>query len=392
MLEFLVRFSFDILAFVSVMVLIVLGLGIIASMMGIFNFAHGELVLLGAFTVFLANDVGLNIWWGILAAPLVVGLFGFLLERAIIKRFYASPIIAMLGTYAIGLVIREIVRGILGGQYRPVPEPWPGFYVVGGQEFSIWRSFIIVTTVAAIAGSWLFLSRTAFGLRIRGSLENPTLARACGISTQKLYSLTFAFGAALAGLPPIEGRRRILEISRPNGVFETHVWRGATIATAAFSLDSERLARAARLGGSLAIRVPAEGEQPSRLFQLDLPSDATGLDAALTACGVPLVADGDDIQPAYTRPEGAVQWREHPRPRYPQRAADRGIQEGRVVLSCVVTSEGRTRDCEVVSEVPTGADFGREALAAARRATLDVPVGRPSDSGRITFPISFRIE
>jgi branched-chain amino acid transport system permease protein len=150
--------------------------------------------------VFLAHDLGVGLWWGILAAPLVVGLFGLVLERAIIKRFYASPIIAMLGTYAIGLVIREIVRGILGGQYRPVPEPWPGFYVVGGQEFSIWRSFIILTTLAAIGGSWLFLSRTSFGLRIRGSLENPNLARACGISTQKLYSLTFAFGAALAGL------------------------------------------------------------------------------------------------------------------------------------------------------------------------------------------------
>src|SRR3990170_1633732 len=98
-----VKLAFDLLSFVSVMVLIVLGLGIIASMMGIFNFAHGELVLLGAFTVFLAHDIGLNSWWGILAAPIIVGLFGFLLERTIIKRFYASPIIAMLGTYAIGL-------------------------------------------------------------------------------------------------------------------------------------------------------------------------------------------------------------------------------------------------------------------------------------------------
>lgn len=200
MLEFILRFSFDILAFTAVMVLIVLGLGVIASMMGIFNFAHGELVLLGAFTVFIAHDAGLNIWWGILAAPLVVGLFGLVLERTIICRFYSAPIIAMLGTYAIGLVIREIVRGVLGGHYKSVPEPWPGFYVVGGLEFSIWRSFIIVTTLAVIAGSWLLLSRTSFGLRIRGSLENPMLARACGISTKRLYSLTFAFGAALAGL------------------------------------------------------------------------------------------------------------------------------------------------------------------------------------------------
>jgi branched-chain amino acid transport system permease protein len=200
MLEFAVRFAFDILAFASVMVLIVLGLGVIASMMGIFNFAHGELVLLGAYTVFLVHDAGLNIWWGILAAPIVVGLFGVLLERTIIRRFYAAPIIAMLGTYAVALIIREIVRGLLGGHYRSVPEPWPGAWTVGGMEFSIWRSFIIVVTLAVIGASWLFLVRTSFGLRIRGSLENAMLARACGISTDTLYTATFAFGAALAGL------------------------------------------------------------------------------------------------------------------------------------------------------------------------------------------------
>ncbi len=200
MLEFVVRFAFDILAFTSVMVLIVLGLGVIASMMGIFNFAHGELVLLGAYTVFVVHNAGYGIWWGIVLAPIVVGLFGVLLERTIIRRFYQSPIIAMLGTYAIGLIIREIVRGLLGGQYRSVPEPWGGSWSALGLDFSIWRSFVIATTAAVIVGSWLFLTRTSFGLRIRGSLENAMLARACGISTDKLYTATFAFGAALAGL------------------------------------------------------------------------------------------------------------------------------------------------------------------------------------------------
>lgn len=196
----IVRFAFDILAFTAVMVLIVLGLGVIASMMGIFNFAHGELVLLGAYTVFAVSEAGLNIWVGIVAAPIVVGLFGVVLERTIIRRFYASPIIAMLGTYAIGLIIREIVRGLLGGHYRSVAEPLPGSWSMLGLDFSIWRTVIIVTTLAVIAGSWLFLVRTSFGLRIRGSLENAMLARACGISTNTLYTATFAFGAALAGL------------------------------------------------------------------------------------------------------------------------------------------------------------------------------------------------
>jgi branched-chain amino acid transport system permease protein len=195
-----VKVAFDILAFTSVMVLIVLGLGVIASMMGIFNFAHGEFVLLGAYTVFLFHDHGLPVWLGILAAPLVVGLVGLALERGVIHRFYAAPIIAMLGTYAIGLVIRESIRGLLGGHYRAVPEPFPGSFTIGQLDLSIWRSAIIVLTLLVITSSWLFLTRTTAGLRIRGSLENPMLARSCGISTRRLYALTFAFGSALAGL------------------------------------------------------------------------------------------------------------------------------------------------------------------------------------------------
>ncbi len=199
-MDFAIKFTFDILAFTSVMVLIVLGLGVIASMMGIFNFAHGELVLLGAYTVYLSNEAGLGGWPGVVAAPFVVGAVGYVLERTVIRRFYANPIIAMLGTYAIGLIIREIVRGLLGGHYKAIPEPIDGAFSVGGLEFSAWRTFIIVVTFATIAGSWMLLERTTVGLKVRGALENPMLARACGISTGQLYALTFAFGSALAGL------------------------------------------------------------------------------------------------------------------------------------------------------------------------------------------------
>src|SRR5258708_29156353 len=119
-MDFAIKFAFDILSFTAVMALIVLGLGVIASMMGIFNFAHGELVLLGGYTAFLTQDAGLNPWWGIVLAPLIVGLIGLLLERSIIQKFYATPIIAMLCTYAIGLVIRDIIRSLLGGHYKSV--------------------------------------------------------------------------------------------------------------------------------------------------------------------------------------------------------------------------------------------------------------------------------
>ena len=191
---------FEVLSFGAIIVLVVLGLGIIASMMGIFNFAHGEFVLLGAFTTYLVYKRGLPVWVGMLAAPIVLGAIGLVLERTVIRRFYAAPIVAMLGTYALGLVIRETVRGLIGGLYLSIPEPVVGSYVVGGVQLSKWRLMIIVITVLVMTVSYLLLTRTAFGLRVRAALENPALARASGISTDTIYALTFAFGAALAGL------------------------------------------------------------------------------------------------------------------------------------------------------------------------------------------------
>ena len=191
---------FEIMSFGAIVVLVVLGLGIIASMMGIFNFAQGEFVLLGAYITYIVHSAGAPVWFGMTLAPFAVGALGFVLERLVVRRFYAAPIVAMLGTYALGLIIREIVRGLIGGLYISIPEPIGGSVGFGAMQFSSWRLVIIVITALVMVGSYLLLSRTAFGLRIRASLENPALARASGISTNAIYGVTFAFGAALAGL------------------------------------------------------------------------------------------------------------------------------------------------------------------------------------------------
>jgi branched-chain amino acid transport system permease protein len=187
----LVMAAFEIMSFGSIVVLVVLGLGIIASMMGIFNFAQGEFVLLGAYITYLIHSAGL---------PVVVGGLGFVLERLIVRRFYMAPIVAMLGTFALGLIIREIVRGLIGGLYLSVPEPLGGSISVGNLHFATWRCVIVMTTALVMYGSYALLGHTSLGLRVRASLENPDLARASGISTGLIYGVTFAFGAALAGL------------------------------------------------------------------------------------------------------------------------------------------------------------------------------------------------
>jgi len=192
--------TFEVLSFGAVIVLVVLGLGIIAGMMGIFNFAHGEFVLLGAYTTYLVYSFGLPVWLGMLAAPLVVATIGFVLERLVIRRFYANPLAAMLGTYALGLIIREGVRSLIGGLYISVPEPIAGSLTVAGVQLSQWRLAIVVITTAVMLAGYLLLTRTSFGLRVRAALESPSLARASGISTNALYAVTFTFGATLAGL------------------------------------------------------------------------------------------------------------------------------------------------------------------------------------------------
>jgi branched-chain amino acid transport system permease protein len=192
--------TFEVLSFGAIIILVVLGLGMIAGMMGIFNFAHGEFVLLGAYTTYLVYSFGLPVWLGMVAAPFVVAAIGFVLERLVIRRFYVVPIVAILGTYALGVVIREGVRSLIGGLYISVPEPIVGSLSIAGVYLSRWRLAIVIITTLVTIASYLLLTRTSFGLRVRAALENPSLARVSGISTDAIYAATFTFGAALAGL------------------------------------------------------------------------------------------------------------------------------------------------------------------------------------------------
>ena len=105
-------------------------------MMGIFNFAHGEFVLLGAYTVYLFHSSGLPVWAGMVAAPRR-GVVGLALERVVIRMFYAAPIVAMLGTYAIGLALRETVRSLLSGSSILSRLPWSARFRLARSPFPV---------------------------------------------------------------------------------------------------------------------------------------------------------------------------------------------------------------------------------------------------------------
>jgi branched-subunit amino acid ABC-type transport system permease component len=195
-----IRTIFDVASLTSVLVLLVLGMAVIVGMMRVFNLCHGELVLLGAVVAYLSNSWFGSVAVGILLAPLVVGAFGAGLERTVVRRFYANPAGALLATFAVGFLIRAIVLARMSTQGAPVPAPIGGSVAIGDAHVSAWRMVIIVVVLLAVTGTYLLLTRTSIGLRVRATLDNKELASAAGISTSAMYTGTYAFGAALAGL------------------------------------------------------------------------------------------------------------------------------------------------------------------------------------------------
>jgi branched-subunit amino acid ABC-type transport system permease component len=195
----LVRAVFDTLSLTSILVLLVIGMAIIVGMMKVFNMCQGELVLLGAVTAFLSAKYLGSIWIGILLAPLVVGAFGLLLERTVIHRFYSNPQGALLATFAIGLVIREVLRTRMSTQAAPVAAPLQSSIDISGAHLPVWRIVIMLVTLILVAVIGLVLLKTNLGLKVRATLDNPHLVSASGISTKWMYAGTYAVGSALAG-------------------------------------------------------------------------------------------------------------------------------------------------------------------------------------------------
>ena len=195
----LVRIIFDTLSIASILVLLVMGMAVIVGMMRIFNLCQGELVLLGAVTALLCHTFFHSVLLGIVLAPIVVGLFGSLLERLVIRRFYANPAGALLATFAVGFVIREVVRAMMTSQGAPVPAPIPGSVDILGAGVSAWRVVIMIVTVLVVVIAFLTLSRSSLGLKVRATLDNRELAEATGISTSRMFAGTYALGAGLAG-------------------------------------------------------------------------------------------------------------------------------------------------------------------------------------------------
>lgn len=190
----------------SVLLLAALGLALTFGQMGVINMAHGEFMMAGAYTAFVAQgliaDAGTSLLLAIPLGFLVGGVMGVVLEATLIRRMYHRPLDTLLVTWGVSLILQQAARDIFGAPNVDVRAPnWlSGSVNIGVTHVPAARLFILVLAVAAVVGLSLLLKMTARGRRIRGVVQNRDLAETVGISTRSTDRLTFFIGSGLAGI------------------------------------------------------------------------------------------------------------------------------------------------------------------------------------------------
>ncbi|CDM23526.1 branched-chain amino acid ABC transporter permease [Castellaniella defragrans] len=180
-----------------------LGLAVIFGLLNIINFAHGALYMLGAFVAWMGLQyLGLNYWIMLAAAPVIVGLFGIVLERLLLRRLYKlDPLYGLLLTFGLTLLIEGLFRSFYGvsGQPYSTPALLQGGVNLGFMFLPIYRAWVVVASVLACLLTWFVIEKTRLGALLRAGTENPKLVEAFGVNVPLMISLTFGFGVGLAG-------------------------------------------------------------------------------------------------------------------------------------------------------------------------------------------------
>ena len=200
----------------SILILTALGLAITFGVMRVINMAHGDMMMLGAYTAFVCTDrqaipilvhnlgdlfhqkwateigLGLNLYYAIPAAFIVTALVGFVLEKCLIRFLYKRPLDSLLATWGVGMMIQQIIKLLFGANLQPMhlPDALEGGWTIGHMTIPFYRLFILGITLFCLLIVYLWFYRTSFGLKIRAVVQNRPMASALGISTRRVDSLT----------------------------------------------------------------------------------------------------------------------------------------------------------------------------------------------------------
>ena len=202
-MDLLFSLALQILYGIANLALISLGLAIVFGMMRVINLAHGEFIMLGAYITWILQYF-LGFPW-LLCLPIsfvVVGFIGWLVERGLIRHLYERPLDTLLATWGVSLVFIQSIRLIFGGepQYIDTPEWLKSVIEIGFVYIPSIRIFIFGLAIGLVGLTWLLLYKSNFGVQVRAVMQNREMAASFGINSSKVYGLTFAYGAGLAGI------------------------------------------------------------------------------------------------------------------------------------------------------------------------------------------------
>ena len=181
-----------------------LGLAVIFGLLNVINFAHGALYMMGAFLAWMGmNYFGVNYWVMLIAAPLIIGAFGMVIELTMLRRLYKlDHLYGLLLTFGITLMIEGLFRSVYGvsGQPYAVPETLTGAFNLGFMILPKYRAWIVLASLVACLTVWFVIEKTRLGAYLRAGTENPRLVEAFGINVPLMVTLTYGLGVALAAL------------------------------------------------------------------------------------------------------------------------------------------------------------------------------------------------
>lgn len=184
--------------------LLSLGLAVIFGMLNIINFAHGALYMLGAFCAyFLLKLAGLNYWWALILAPIIVGAFGMLLERTLLRWLTGlDHLYGLLLTFGLALILQGVFQNNFGSAGLPyeIPDALRGGANLGFMFLPYYRIWVVVFSLVICLATWFLIEKTKIGAYLRAATENPTLVRAFGINVPLMITLTYGLGVGLAAL------------------------------------------------------------------------------------------------------------------------------------------------------------------------------------------------
>lgn len=179
-----------------------LGLAIIFGLLNIINFAHGAMYMMGAFIAWIAlTKFEINYWVALALAPVIVGTFGAVIERTLLKKLYKlDHLYGLLLTFGLALIIEGVFRDQFGisGQAYEVPEELAGGIPLGFMFLPMYRAWVVVAALSVCFGTWFMIEKTKLGAYLRAGTENAQIVQALGINVPILVTFTYAFGVALA--------------------------------------------------------------------------------------------------------------------------------------------------------------------------------------------------